>query len=95
MKRRPTNVQSLKRAKLELKNDIELSEARIELEYKRIKDHYTISSEDPIRGTAVWLSTILSVAKPFLGGYLDQKMTQKEGSLSNSLIRILLSFLSK
>ena len=88
MRKRVTDLNSLRLAKTELKADLELSKTKIELEYTKIKDHYIPANIDTSGG----LITLLpSLVKPVIRKLLINKILKSKGRFTSAIVRILLN----
>jgi|GEM_PF-5075185 len=88
MKKRVSNVQSLRMAKLELRNDLEVRQARIEFEFERLKNHYIPDGLDTSEGIK---SIIPSIVKPMVGNFLVHKLLKPKGKITSTLVKLLIA----
>lgn len=92
MRKRVNDINSLKLAKLELRNDLELRGARIELEYTRLKEHYLHTNRISDSGESGGIFSFVPAGiRPIIGNFLIHKLAKKKGKFSSILIRVLVS----
>jgi len=94
MRKRVNNINSLRMAKIELKSDIKLKEAKVEMAFDRIKEHYVPLSGESSGGSN-WLAILPSMVLPIAGNFIVHKLLKSKGKLSATLGRLILTFLKK
>lgn len=79
---------------MELRNDIELRKAKIEIDYDRLKMHYlpNLSSSE---GGGSWLSLIPSAIVPIASSLLSKKGFKSKSGVIASIAGILLALVRK
>lgn len=95
MRRRVSNINSLRMAKSELRNDLELRRAKIEIEIERLKDHYLHHFGASESGEGGWLGFLPPLVRPLVGNFIVQKVLKSKGKLTSILTRILLALFKK
>lgn len=96
-KRRIHDIHSLKLAKAELKSDIALREAKIELEFNLLKDQYFNPTFNQLEERSdSWISTIIpSSLKPIIGNFLIKKVIKPKGKFSSAAARLIITYFLK
>ncbi len=92
MRRRVNSIDSLRMAKLELKNDIELRKAKVEMEFELLKEHYLPGDTvNNIKKSDSLLSVVPIILKPLLGNFLIHKLLKSKGKFTSTIARLLIS----